>query len=180
MQCVLARLSARCLSCRCRDVPARAARGHPVCECSSCACAPGARSYVMRGSNCVPLHAPRAAGVQRGNRPRARPVCLSARSGVSASSATRGHIHPTDFTMGSAPGALARCPAGPWQRQQGCHGCSNIASRSISRNPAIAGQSSIRLRSGAKFVPRPDVTRPSSPRPRPACVRGRPVAGCSR
>lgn len=163
-KCVLARRGAPYLCCECRAVPARRARGHSE----------------MRGCNRVPLHAPRAAGHQRGNRPRARPVCVSARSGVSASSATRGHIQPTDSTMGSAPGALhdvrpARDGAiRPATDAPTSHPVSFCATRKNRRalNPLLEFE--------ANFVPGRAPTPSSWPRPRRAFVRARPAAECSR
>lgn len=156
------RAVARRVCCECRAVPARRARG---------------RSEV-RGCNRVPLHAPHAAGDQRGNRPRARPVCVSARSGVSASSATRGHIQPTDSTMGSAPSALhdLRPARDGAIRPVADAATSHPGSIRATRHPPDPHLQPPE----ANFVPALALTPTSSPRQGRAFERARPAAACCR
>jgi len=145
-------------------MPARRARG---------------RSQV-RGCCRVPLHASPAAGDQRGNRPRARPVCVSARSGVSTSSATRGHIQPANSIMGIAAKALHD----PRLARDGAIRPATDAPTSHPDSIRATRDSSTSLpdplHAEAKFVPGLDITLRSSGRPRPAFARAQPGGACFR
>ena len=73
-----------------------------------------------------------------------------------------------------------RSSVGSRRRQQPRHGCTNIASRSRSRNPQPRATTAPDVQPGAKFVPAPRANRPSSSIRRRAFVRVQPAGACSR
>lgn len=91
----------------------------------------------------------------------------------------RGATSNQPIRNGKRAGRAARSSAGPRRRHQARHRCSNIAYRVISRNPGTA-RPRFPWPCQAKFVPAPGVTPPCLPIPRPASVRARPAAACSR
>ena len=73
-----------------------------------------------------------------------------------------------------------RTSVGSRRCQQPRHRCTNIASRSHSRNPQLGAPIAPIAHPEAKFVPAFGANPPSSSIPRRAFVRARPVGACSR